>query len=106
MGTIAARDARSVLDLVFDLAALHLAALAQAADLRDADRLGQGSRRAYEVVRRHVRFCGRDRRLDTEVAALAADLRCGAIGVALAGTAASTAAGAGPRPADRELDRV
>ena len=102
MGTIAARDARSALDLVFDLAALHLAALAQAADLRGADRLGEGSRRAYEVVRRHIRFCDRDRRLDTEVAALAADLRCGAMSAALAGTAN----GAGPQLTERKLDRV
>lgn len=105
MGTIAARDARAVLDIVFDLAALHLAALAQAADLRGADGLGDGSRRAYEVVRRHVRFSDRDRRLDIEIGALAAALRGGAMSAALTPLTAGTVDGR-PQPAAGEFVHV
>ena len=61
MGTIAARDARTVVELVRDAAALHLAALCQAADLRGAEQLGAGTRAAYELVREHVPFLDEDR---------------------------------------------
>ncbi|MGC9665111.1 HAL/PAL/TAL family ammonia-lyase [Planosporangium sp. 12N6] len=85
MGTIAARDARTVAGLVRDAAALHLAALCQAADLRGADRLGAGTRAAYDLVRAHVGFVDADRRLDGELAALGAALRAGAMSAAVAG---------------------
>jgi histidine ammonia-lyase/phenylalanine ammonia-lyase len=85
MGTIAARDARTAVELVNDIAALHLAASCQAADLRGAERLGTGTRAVYDLVRRHVRFLDRDRRLDTEITALAADLRHGGVTASLAG---------------------
>jgi histidine ammonia-lyase len=75
MGTIAARDARTVTGLVADLTAIHLAALCQAADLRGPSRLGSGTRSAYELVRAHVPFLDRDQRLDAELAALA-DVIC------------------------------
>jgi histidine ammonia-lyase/phenylalanine ammonia-lyase len=71
-------------DLVRDAAALHLAALCQAADLRGADRLGAGTRAVYDVVRKHVGFVERDRRLDGEVAALSDALRAGVMSEALA----------------------
>ena len=77
MGTIAARDARTVVDLTFDLAALHLAALCQAAELRGPDRLGAGSRAVYDAVRDYVGFLDHDRRLDAEIGSLAAALREG-----------------------------
>jgi histidine ammonia-lyase/phenylalanine ammonia-lyase len=84
MGTIAARDCRSTVELVREATALHLAALCQAADLRGADRLGTGTRAAYEVVRKHVGFVDRDRRLDGELAALSQALRDGAMSEAVA----------------------
>jgi histidine ammonia-lyase/phenylalanine ammonia-lyase len=84
MGTIAARDARSAVELVRDAAALHLAALCQAADLRGADRLGAGSRAVYDLVRKYVGFVERDRRLDGELAALSEALRAGAMSEAVA----------------------
>ncbi len=79
MGTIAARDARTVVDLVENIVALHLAALCQAADLRGAAKLGQGTRAAYELVREHVAFLGDDRRLDHELTTLTAAVRAGAL---------------------------
>jgi len=75
MATIAARGARTVNGLVFDAAALHLAALCQAADLRGAGLLAPGTRAVYDFVRGHVGFVAVDRRLDGEVATLAEALR-------------------------------
>jgi histidine ammonia-lyase len=84
MGTIAARDARTAVDLTFDLAALHLAALCQAVELRSPDRLGAGSRAVFDAVRGHVGFMAADRRLDTELAALTEALRAGLVSAAVA----------------------
>lgn len=83
MGTIAARDARTVTGLVTDLTAIHLAALCQAAELRGASRLGSGTRAAYDLVREHVPFLDRDRRQDGELAALAEVVRSGALRTAV-----------------------
>jgi histidine ammonia-lyase/phenylalanine ammonia-lyase len=79
MGTIAARDARTVVELVRRVTAIHLAALCQAADLRGADRLADGTRRAYEYVREHVAFLDGDRRMDDELDGLADALASGAL---------------------------
>jgi histidine ammonia-lyase/phenylalanine ammonia-lyase len=79
MGTIAARDARTVVELVRRVTAIHLAALCQAADLRGADRLADGTRRAYEYVREHVAFLDGDRRMDYELDGLADALASGAL---------------------------
>ncbi|NRQ37766.1 aromatic amino acid lyase [Nonomuraea sp. NN258] len=84
MGTIAARDARTVVDLAYDLAALHLAALCQAVELRGPALAGAGSRAVFDAVREHVGFVSSDRRLDTELAALTAALREGLVGTAVA----------------------
>jgi histidine ammonia-lyase len=84
MGTIAARDARTVVELVGQVVAIHLAALCQAADLRGADRLGHGTRRVYELVREHVGFLDGDRRMDGELGSLADALRAGALREAVA----------------------
>ena len=84
MATIAARDAFAVTELVRDAAAVQLAALCQAVDLRGADGLGEGSRAVYALVRRHVAFVDRDRRLDREIGDLSAALRAGALTAAVA----------------------
>jgi histidine ammonia-lyase len=83
MGTIAARDARTVVGIVFDLAALHLAALCQAVELRGPDRLGGGSRAVFAAVRKEIGFLAGDRRLDTELAALTEALHDGLVSRAL-----------------------
>ena len=68
MGTIAARDARTVVELVREITAIHLIASCQAADLRGAHRLGRATRAGYEAVRERVSFLDEDRRLDGDVA--------------------------------------
>ena len=83
MGTIAARDARTVVGLVRDAAALHLAALCQAADLRGVERLGAGTRAAYELVREHVPFLDEDQRVDGELRALSLAIGDGSVRTAV-----------------------
>ena len=54
---------------------LVLLAATQAVDLRGGpDRLGDGSRRVYQVVRELAAFQDRDRPMEQEVAALAATI--------------------------------
>ena len=89
MGTIAARDARTVVELVETVAAIHLAALCQAADLRGADRLGVGTRAAYQAVRARVPFLDGDRRMDADVASLTDLIRSGALRDAVIGSASN-----------------
>ncbi|TWP48340.1 aromatic amino acid lyase [Lentzea tibetensis] len=80
MGTIGARDARTVVELVRQVAAINLAATCQAIDLRGADKLGQGTRAAYDLVREHIAFLDRDRRLDGDLSALVEVIKSGAFG--------------------------
>ncbi|MEO3777513.1 aromatic amino acid ammonia-lyase [Micromonospora sp. B11E3] len=84
MGTIAARDARTVVDLVQNIAAIVLAALCQAVELRGADRLAPGTRAVFDLVREHVAFLDQDRRLDRDIAAVRALIRDGAVTAAAA----------------------
>ena len=79
MGTIAARDARTVLELAEQVAAIHLLALCQAADLRGAELLSPGTRLAYELVREHVPPVDADRRMDADIHAVVALVRSGAL---------------------------
>ncbi|WP_329041371.1 aromatic amino acid ammonia-lyase [Streptomyces sp. NBC_00178] len=83
MGTIAARDARTVVELVSEVAAIHLLAACQAVDLRDSAGLAEGTRAGYELIREHVPFVDRDRRMDTDVATIAGLIRSGALTEAL-----------------------
>ncbi|MFE3505519.1 histidine ammonia-lyase [Kitasatospora sp. NPDC059160] len=71
MGTIAARDAASVADLVAQVAAIHLLALCQAADLRGADRLSPATRAAFDRIRTVSPYVDGDRPLDGDIAAVA-----------------------------------
>jgi phenylalanine ammonia-lyase len=84
MGTIAARDARTVVDLVQNIAAIVITAMCQAIDLRGPDRLGEGTRAAHELVRHHVAFLDHDRRLDGDLAAVVELIRSGALREAVA----------------------
>lgn len=86
LGTIAARDARAVIELAEYVAAIHLHALCQALDLRGRELAGAGTRRAYEAVRRVASFVSEDRPLDSEVRAVAHLIRSGALRAAATGT--------------------
>jgi histidine ammonia-lyase len=68
MGTIAARDARTVVELVKEITAITLLAGCQAVDLRGADHLGRGTRAAYDLIRAYVSFLDEDRRFDVDIA--------------------------------------
>ncbi|MGA4837582.1 HAL/PAL/TAL family ammonia-lyase [Streptomyces sp. G45] len=81
MGTIAARDARDAVELVREAAAIHVIALCQALELRDADghRSSPAIRAARRLVRAHVPFVTNDRRMDRDIAAVVALIREGAL---------------------------
>ena len=69
MGATAARHARDVVALTEKVAAIHLLALCQAADLRGADRLGR-TRAVYDRIRARVPFVATDREMAADVAAV------------------------------------
>ncbi len=67
MGTIAARDARSIIELVQEVVAIHLLALCQAMDLRGPENMSPKTQAAYRLIRAVVPFVDRDRRMDTDI---------------------------------------
>lgn len=75
MGTIAARDARSVVELVREAAAIHLIALCQAADLRGLEHLSPATAAAHAVVRKLSPFLERDRPMEADVDRVAEAIR-------------------------------
>jgi len=77
MGTIAARDARTVLELAEQVAAIHLLALCQAADLRGPELLSPATRPAFDLIREHVPTVEVDRRMDADIHAVVALIRSG-----------------------------
>jgi histidine ammonia-lyase/phenylalanine ammonia-lyase len=77
MGAAAARSARDVVELAQRCCAMHLLGACQAADLRGAGRLGQGTRAIYERVRSVSAFVERDRPLQSDIEAVAALIRSG-----------------------------
>jgi histidine ammonia-lyase/phenylalanine ammonia-lyase len=68
MGTIAARDARSIVELAENIAAIHLIASCQALELRGVDGCSPRTREAFELVRERVAFLDQDRYLDQDIA--------------------------------------
>jgi len=67
MGAAAARQAREIIGLAELVVAMHLLILAQAADLRGADKLAPGTRRVYDAIRRVSAFVESDRELEDDV---------------------------------------
>lgn len=72
MGTFAASKARTVVENVRAVLATELMCAAQALDLRSPRRPGAGVAAALECIRAHVAPLTADRRLDRDVAAVAA----------------------------------
>lgn len=87
MGSIAARDARTILELVQNVCAVHLHALCQALDLRGATNAASQTRAVYELIRSRVSFVDRDRRMDDDVRAIVELIRSGSLRRAVAGAA-------------------
>jgi histidine ammonia-lyase len=77
MGTIAARDARSIVGLVQEVAAVHLLALCQAADLRGLDCLSPMTAVTHGFMRKLSLFVHRDRPLDADLERATASIRSG-----------------------------
>ena len=68
MGTIAARDARSIVEILQHIAAIHLIAIAQALDLRGVEKASPKAREAHALIRARVAFLDGDRRMDHDIA--------------------------------------
>ena len=83
MGTIAARDARSIVEIAQHVAAIHLIALAQALDLRGIEQASPKAREAHEMIRARVAFLDADRRMDRDIAAVVELIRSGALSTVL-----------------------
>ncbi|MEU9349069.1 aromatic amino acid ammonia-lyase [Streptomyces sp. NPDC048278] len=78
MAPIAARDARTVVGLVEEVAAIHLLTACQALDLRGAELMGSRTRAAYDLIRTRAPFVDTDRRMDADITAVVALIRSGA----------------------------
>jgi histidine ammonia-lyase/phenylalanine ammonia-lyase len=78
MGSIAARDARTIVELAQDIAAIHLIACSQALELRGVEECSPKTREAVELVRSRVPFLDGDRYMDGDIAAVAEMIRAGA----------------------------
>jgi phenylalanine ammonia-lyase len=78
MGSIAARQARDVIEIVERCCAIHLLGACQAADLRGADKLGR-TLAVYERIRAVSPFVERDRELEADIYAVAEMVHSGAL---------------------------
>ena len=85
MGTIAARDARTIVEIAQNVAAIHLIAVCQALELRGIEQASPAARRVHSLVRAHVPFLSGDRRMDADVAAVVGLIRDGAVSRAALG---------------------
>lgn len=79
MGTIAARDARTIVELTRNVAAIHLLALAQAIELRGVRLAAPVIQRVHELIREHASFVARDRRMDHDISAVVELIHSGAL---------------------------
>lgn len=79
MGTIAARDARTLLDLAETTAAISTLAVSQALELRGLSEAHAGSRALHTFARSHSAFVDRDRPLDVEIARVVESVRAGSL---------------------------
>ena len=84
MGTIAARDARTIVEIAQHVAAIHLIAIAQALDLRGADQASPKAREAHALIRARVAFLAADRRMDRDIDAVVELIRSGELSAVLA----------------------
>ncbi len=69
MGSIAARDARTIVEIAQNIAAIHLIACCQALELRGIERCSPPTLDAFQRLRDRVAFVDRDRYLDVDIAA-------------------------------------
>ncbi len=77
MGLAAALKARSILENAQHIIAIELLCAAQAADFRRSEKLGKGTRRVYETIRKMVPTLRRDKVLNEEIEKIADLVRNG-----------------------------
>lgn len=77
MGTIAARKAREIVGNAENVLAIELLCAAQALDMFTNLKPGEGTRKAYEVIRQCVTHMDRDRFLSRDIAAVKALMKSG-----------------------------
>jgi phenylalanine ammonia-lyase len=78
LGMHSAVTAAEAIECLRNATAMVLLAAAQAVDLRGGPaRLGQGSRRVYDAVRRVAAYLDRDRPMEDDIAALAQEISWG-----------------------------
>jgi phenylalanine ammonia-lyase len=85
MGATAARQARDVIVLVEKVAAIHLIALCQAADLRGVEKLGR-TRIVFNRIRDRVPRLDEDREMQGDIEAVVEMLHDGSLTAGLCGT--------------------
>src|SRR5215207_2357490 len=84
MGTIAARDARTIVEILQHITAIHLIAIAQALELRGVEKASPKAREAHRLVRMRVAFLDADRRMDRDIASVVELIRSGELSAVLA----------------------
>jgi phenylalanine ammonia-lyase len=77
MGTIAAREARQIVQLVQEVAAIHLLAMCQAIELRGYQHMSRKTRAAFDLIRESVPFVDQDRRMDHDIQQVVELIRSG-----------------------------
>lgn len=77
MGTIAARKAATIINHVQHVLSIEAICAAQAADFKDKDKLGKGTKAAYDLVRSEVTFMESDRAIYLDVNKIFAKLSNG-----------------------------
>lgn len=90
MGTIAARDARSIVELTEHIAAIHLIACCQALGLRGVAGASPQTRAAYDLVRTRVAPLSEDRCMDVDISAVVELIRDRAFSATLAEVASGS----------------
>ncbi|WP_394828954.1 histidine ammonia-lyase [Pendulispora albinea] len=77
MSALAGREALATVDLVEEVAAIHLLAACQASELRGTEHMSPRTRAIHRRVRELCSFVERDRRMDRDIAAVVELLREG-----------------------------
>lgn len=67
MGTIAARKARDIMENTRKVVAMEIFSACQGIDLRKIENLGEGSKKAYEIVRKKINFLKEDRIMNIDI---------------------------------------
>jgi phenylalanine ammonia-lyase len=83
MGSIAARDAHTIVELARNIAAIHLIACCQALELRGSELCSPRTREAFGLVRSRVAFLDADRYMDEDIASMVDLIQSGALSAAI-----------------------